>query len=230
MLDLYKADAENAPVFVFVHGGTWRHLDAAVSGFAAEPFLDRGAHFAALDFADVRTVGGDLGVLADQVKRAVAWVIGNAALFGGDPDRVCLGGHSSGAHLAAVALITDWAAEFGLPTDALKGGLLLSGMYDLEPVSLSWRSRYVSFTEEMVEALSPQRHVERITAPLAVAYGTLETPEFQRQAEDFAAAIEAAGKPVRLISARSSFHQDLWESLGNPYGTGGRAALTMMGL
>lgn len=230
MLDLYKADAENAPVFVFVHGGTWRHLDAAVSGFAAEPFLDRGAHFAALDFADVRTVGGDLGVLADQVKRAVAWVIGNAALFGGDPDRVCLGGHSSGAHLAAVALITDWAAEFGLPTDALKGGLLLSGMYNLEPVSLSWRSRYVSFTEEMVEALSPQRHVERITAPLAVAYGTLETPEFQRQAEDFAAAIEAAGKPVRLISARSSFHQDLWESLGNPYGTGGRAALTMMGL
>jgi arylformamidase len=228
-LDLYRAAGTGLPVYVFLHGGTWRFLDAAYSGFAAEMFLDRGAHFAALDFADVRQVGGDLGVLADQVRRGIAWLVANAASYGGDPARVYIGGHSSGGHLAAVALTTDWTA-FGLPADAVKGGMCMSGMYDLAPVRLSWRSRYLSLTDASEDALSPQRHIDRIRCPVVVSHGTHETPEFQRQSRDFAAALEAAGKPVRLLVGQGYHHQDLWESLGNPYGLNGRAALEMMGL
>lgn len=106
----------------------------------------------------------------------------------------------------------------------------MSGMYDLKPVRLSYRSRYIAFTDEMEEALSPQRHLDLITAPVVVSYGTLETPEFQRQAKEFAAALEAAGKPVQLVVGRGYFHEDMWETLGNPYGPNGRAALAMMGL
>ncbi len=228
-LDIYRAEATGAPVFVFVHGGIWRYLDAANAGFAAEMFMDRGVHFVALDFSDVVDLGGDLGALADQVRRGIAWVARNAESFGGDPGRIYVGGHSSGGHLAAVAMTTDWA-EHGLPADTLKGGLCLSGMYDMEPVRLSWRRNYLAFTDAMEEAMSPQRHLDRIDAPVVVAYGTLETPEFQRQGRDFAAALEAAGKPVTLVVARDHFHQDTWEALGNPYGTSGRAALAMMGL
>ncbi|WP_176559256.1 alpha/beta hydrolase [Rubellimicrobium roseum] len=228
-MDIYRAAAGRAPVFVFVHGGTWRYGNAGESGFEAEMFMDRGAHFVALDFSDVREANNDLGVLADQVRRGIAWVVRNAGSFGGDPGRVYIGGHSSGGHLAAVALTTDWTA-FGLPPDAVKGGLLMSGMYDLEPVRLSYRSNYIAFTDAMEEAMSPQRHLDRITAPVVVSYGTLETPEFQRQAEEFAAALEAAGKPVTLAVGRDYFHQDMWETLGNPYGVNGRAALGLMGL
>lgn len=229
-MDIYKADAQDAPVFVFVHGGTWRFGNAGQSGFESEMFLERGAHFVALDFSDVRQAGNDLGVLADQVRRGIAWVVRNAESFGGDAGRVYIGGHSSGGHLAAVALATDWPAAFQLPADAVKGGLLMSGMYDLKPVRLSYRSRYIAFTDEMEEAMSPQRHLNQVNAPVTISYGTLETPEFQRQAKDFAAALAAAGKPVQLVVGREYFHQDMWETLGNPYGPNGRAALEMMGL
>ncbi|MDS9468781.1 alpha/beta hydrolase [Paracoccus sp. MBLB3053] len=228
-LDLYKAEATGAPIFVFIHGGTWRFMDASSSGFAAEPFLDRGAHFVALDFSDVRQVAGDLGRLADQVRRGIAWVIRNAESFGGDPGKVYIGGHSSGGHLAAVALTTDWTA-YDLPDDAVKGGLCMSGMYDLAPVRLSWRRSYISFTDRMEDEMSPQRHLDQIMAPVVVTYGTLETPEFQRQATEFADALGAAGKQVTLLQGPYLYHDETRATLGNPYGMNGRAALALMGL
>jgi hypothetical protein len=72
--------------------------------------------------------------------------------------------------------------------------------------------------------------VPRLHTPIVVAYGTFETPDFQRQSRDFAAAVKAAGKPVQLIEAPNYAHLEMVESLGNPYGPGGRAALAMMEL
>lgn len=229
-MDIYRAPQAGGPVFIFIHGGIWLYLEASSAAFAAEMLLDRGASFVALDFSPVNELDGDLSRMADQVRRGIAWVVQNAESFGGDPEQVYIGGHSSGGHLAAVALTTDWVGEFGLPADAVKGGLCMSGMYDLEPVRLSWRNAYIAFTDAMENSMSPQRHIDRINVPVVVSYGTLETPEFQRQARDFVAALEAAGKPVQLVTGRSYFHQDMWETLGNPYGPNGRAALQMMGL
>jgi len=152
------------------------------------------------------------------------------ARFGGDPNRLYIGGQSSGGHLAAVALTTDWQCQFGLPADIIKGGMCISGMYDLTPVRLSARSRYVRFDDATIAALSPIRHLDRLWAPLVVAYGTRETPEFQRQNREFAAAIEAARKKVRLLVGEHYNHFELPETLGNPYGLLGRAALDLMGL
>ena len=56
-----------------------------------------------------------------------------------------------------------------------------SGLFDLKAVRLSARSAYVKFTDEIEQALSSQRHLNNLNAPVIVAYGTLETPEFQRQ-------------------------------------------------
>jgi arylformamidase len=132
--------------------------------------------------------------------------------------------------LTAVALTTDWGGRYGLPADVIKGGLCASGMYELTPVRLSARSNYVKFTDEMVEQLSPIRHLQRLRAPLSVSYGTYETPEFQRQAREFAAAVNAAGKPVALVVGDNYSHTELLETLGNPYGQLGAAALELMGL
>ena len=192
--------------------------------------MHAGAHFVVLDFAPVQELGGDLMPMAAQVRRGVAWVHRNAKTFGGDPDRLYVSGHSSGAHLAGVVLITDWRRDFDLPPDTVKGGLCCSGMFDLKPVRLSARSRYVKFTDEMEDALSAQRHLDRLNAPVVLAHGTFETPEFQRQSRDFAAAVKAAGKPAQLFVAQGYNHFEIIETLASPYGPLGRAVLEQMKL
>jgi arylformamidase len=229
-LDIYRTKLDAAPVFVFIHGGAWRSGCSKDFAAPAEMFLAAGAHYVVPDFAWVQDVGGSLMVLADQVCRAVAWVYRNATHFGGDRNRLFLGGQSSGGHLAAVALTTDWPRGFGLPADIIRGGMCISGMYDLIPVRLSARNTYVKFDDATVAALSPIRHLNRLRAPLIVAYGTCETPEFQRQNREFAAAVESIGKPVRLLVGENYNHFELPETLGNPYGLLGRAALNLMGL
>lgn len=229
-IDVFRASAKNAPICVFLHGGAWRTGEAKNHAFPAELFVGAGAHFAAVDFDNVLATGGDLMPITDQVRRAVAWIYENGSSIGADPRRLYVCGHSSGAHLAAVVLTTDWARDFGLPADAVRGGILSSGMYDLHPVSLSARSDYINFTDAMIEALSPQRHVQRLTCPLIVSHGTLETPEFVRQARDFAAAARHAGKSAELLVGDGYNHFEIFETLANPYGLLGRAALSMMKL
>ena len=229
-VDIYKTKEPNAPIRVFLHGGAWLSGSAKNSAYPAEMFVTAGAHYVAVDFVDVGKVDGNLVTMADQVRRAVAWVYKNAASFGGDPNRLYVSGHSSGAHLAGVVMVTDWKKDFALPPDIVKGGLLMSGMYDLKPVRLSKRSEYVKFTDEMEQALSTQRHLDKLNAPIIVSHGTLESPEFQRQARDFVAAVKAAGKPVLLIVGEGYNHFEMPETFGNPYGLLGRAALQQMKL
>ncbi|MBV8165925.1 MAG: alpha/beta hydrolase [Alphaproteobacteria bacterium] len=220
-LDLYRTDKPNAPVQIFIHGGAWRTGLAKDYAFPAELFVRAGAHFVVPDFINVLEADGSLMPMAEQVRRAIAWVARNAGSFGGDPERLYLSGHSSGAHLAGVALIGN---------ESIKGALLCSGMYDLKPARLSARSKYVAFTDAMEDALSTQRHLARIACPVILAHGTKETPEFIRQTRDFAAALKAAGKPVELLVADGYNHFEVIETLANPYGLLGRAALAQMNL
>jgi arylformamidase len=228
-LDIYRAEATGAPVNIFIHGGAWRANSAADYAFLAEPFVNAGAHFVVLDFINVDETGGDLFPMVEQVRRAVAWVYANASSFGGDPGRLYLTSHSSGSHLAGCVVTHDWR-NAGLPVDILKGATLGSGMYDLEPVRLSKRSKYVKFTDEMEEALSAQRHIDLLHTPLILAYGTYETPEFQRQTRDFHAAVKVAGKSVELLVGEGYNHFEMLETLANPYGLLGRAVLAQMRL
>jgi arylformamidase len=229
MLDIYTTKRANAPISIFIHGGAWRAGAAKDYAFPAELFVRGGAHYVVLDFVNVLETKGDLMPMADQVRRAIAWVHSNAASFNGDAGRIYICGHSSGAHLGGVALITDWS-QYGAPADVVKGALLCSGMYDLKPVRLSARSKYVAFTEAAEDALSTQRHLDKIKTPLIVAHGTNETPEFQRQTRDFAAALKSAGKPVEFLIGQNYNHFEMPETLANPYGLLGRAALAQMKL
>jgi arylformamidase len=228
--DLYPTNAPNASIQVFIHGGAWRAGLANNYAMAAENFVHAGAHFVALDFNNVIETKGDLMPMAQQVRSAVAWIYKNAASFGGDPNRIYVSGHSSGGHLAGVVLVTDWRKDFNLPADTVKGVVCCSGMFDLKPVRLSKRSEYVKFTDEIEHALSSQRHIDKISCPVTLVYGTLETPEFQRQSRDFAAAVKAAGKPVSVVVGQGYNHFEIAETLASPYGVFGHAVLEQMKL
>lgn len=228
-LDLFRAKGDKAPVYIFIHGGAWKTGTAEKYSFVAAPFVMAGAACIIPDFSSVEDADGDLGYLAGQLQRLVRFVYAAADKLGCDRERIHVSGHSSGAHLAAVLLTTDWT-KYGLPANVLKGGMCCSGMYDLKPVRLSVRSSYVHITDESEETLSPQRHIDRINAPLLLVRGSLETPEFIRQTDEFAGKCREKGKDVQTMVLEEYNHFEVLEPLGNPCSALARATLKQMGL
>lgn len=230
-IQLFRAPQDRAPVHIHFRGGGWRHLPPLREhGFIAEMFVRAGATIAYPDFDGIDKNGGNFMPIADQVRRAVAWIYRNAESFGGDPGRIFVSGHSTGAHLASVVATTDWRAAFDLPADIVKGVLCSSGVYDLYPAGVSGRFPAGRFDAETIAALSSIRHIERLTAPIVVSYAKLETPGFCRQARDFAAALKTAGKAHTFVAADQYNHLEIFETLASPYGVLGRLALEQMGL
>jgi arylformamidase len=227
-LDVFATSRPDAPIMIFLHGGAWRGGDARSQAFAAEAFVRAGAHWVAPDFATVMEVGLD-GMVA-QVRRAVAWVARHAGSFGGDAARIYVGGHSSGAHLAGNVLLTDWAKDYGLPADLVKGGLCMSGMYDLRAVRLSARSSYVKFDDRIEHELSPIRHLARLRCPVVVAYGTKDSPEFQRQSREYAEALRTESRLQALVVGEGLNHFEMPEMLADPSSALGRSVLALLDL
>ena len=112
----------------------------------------------------------------------------------------------------------------------IKGALLCSGKYNLKPVRLSARSNYVRFTARSRGRAQHPAPPPRISCPVVLAYGTKETPEFQRQTRDFAAALDKAGKPMQRLVADGYNHLRDHRDDGEPLGLIGRAALAQMKL
>jgi arylformamidase len=230
-LEILPTARPRAPVVLFIHGGRWLAQPHNAFIHFADTIVDAGAHLVAARFAALPPTPGEIRMpmIVDQLRRAVAWLHHNAASFGGDPAQIHLIGHSSGAHLASVLLTTAWI-EHGLPADLIKTGICISGMYDLRPVLLSARSSYVKLSAAEEDAFSAIRHVDRIACPVLVAHGTNESPEFQRQARDFTAALERAGRPARLLAVSGCNHFEINAALSDPTSPMAKAALTHMGL
>ena len=211
-LDWYACGRPQAPVLFFIHGGAWRNGQAKDYAFFVEWVLQAGVDVVVPDFAAVTEVEGELGELYRQVALALRWVASRmtSAAHHMPPLHVC--GHSSGAHLAAClaadAELASWVASL----------TLCSGLYELEPVSLSSRSSYVRFSPQTVDALSPQRHLQHLQAPVSLLCGTQESPEFARQTQAFFQALQAAGKPSVLSLGQDLNHFEILETLATPEG------------
>jgi arylformamidase len=180
-----------------------------------------------LNFANIPKLR--LPGMAEQLRRAIAWLHGNAASFGGDRERIFVSGHSSGGHLAAVLLTTDWTA-LSLPRDVIRGGVCASGIFDMHPAMLSSRRNYVTLSPEEEAALSPLRHLDAVRCPIGVVHGTRESPEFQRQARDFAAALAGGFYRHEFAVLDGLNHFEVCDSLADPHSVLSQMALRQMGL
>jgi arylformamidase len=217
-LDIYKPSKSGAPVVMFIHGGAWKGGSKKENAYAAEPFVAKGAAFVVTDFALVPDV-----LLEEQVRQnraAIAWVARNAVSFGGDPKRIYVIGHSSGSHVSGMMLVTDWEGVYGLPADLIKGAGLASGMYDLEPVRLSSRNKYLKLDADRALALSSIRHIPSASQvgllPTVVAWGSGELKEFQRQSQEFAAAWSIEGHPTETLEIEGNNHFDMAQDWSRP--------------
>jgi arylformamidase len=180
-LDFFPAVQRQAPLFVFIHGGYWRSLDKFDFSWIAPPFLDAGVAVAFLNYGLAPRVPVD--EMVRQQLRAIAWLHARAEELGYDPRRIVVGGHSAGGHLTAMMMAALWPAlDPALPPDLVKGGVAISGIFDLEPlVPLPFINRDLQLDAATARAVSPVHLPAASAAPLLTAVGALESGEFKRQ-------------------------------------------------
>ncbi|MGE0154596.1 MAG: alpha/beta hydrolase [Reyranellaceae bacterium] len=212
-LDFFPAARADAPLFVFIHGGYWQSLDNKPFSFMAAPLVEAGIAFAAMTYDLCPTVS--MTRLTQQVREGVVWLYRQAGELGFAASRIFVGGHSAGGHLAAMLLLTDWT-RYGLPAEAIKGGLSISGLYELEPVRLAYVNEALRLDAAEARALSPIHHLPSdasALAPLLLAVGAAELPEFVRQQRDFAAACRRYGWRPGEIELAGHNHFSVLETL-----------------
>ena len=227
-LDVFPTPRANAPVLVFIHGGYWRSLDKADHSFLAPPFTAAGALVVIPNYALCPTVG--IEDIALQMTRALAWVHHNATLYGGDPQRIVVVGHSAGAHLAAMLLSCRWKeVDAALPSQPITSALGISGVYDLEPLRhAAFVQPDLQLTPASVRRLSPA-FFPRPRRPLFAVVGQRETPEFQRQSALLRDQWGPTGVPV-CDTIPGVQHYDILVGLADPQAALHRLALRLLGL
>jgi arylformamidase len=213
-LDIFPADAPNAPVFVFIHGGYWRAFSSKDFSGVALGLQARGITTVVINYALCPSVTID--EITRQARAAVAWTLRNISQYGGDPGRVSIGGHSAGGHLAAMCLQTRWQEDYGLPADPLAAGLLVSGPYDLRPLRYSYLQPMIQLTEGIIQRNSPAFLTRPCSTPVWITWGGAETAEFARQSEGFHAAWQAQGNTSELRDQPGANHFTAIHGFENP--------------
>ena len=214
-LDLFLPEGDGPwPVHVFVHGGYWRALDKEDFSFVARAFQPAGVLVAVINYGLIPTV--DMEELVRQVRASVAWLHRNAGALGGDPARLTVSGHSAGGHLVAMLMSTDWARFAGLPDDVIEAGCGISGLYDLEPVRLSYLNETLGLTAEAARRNSPVHLVPAAAGRLLLTVGAKEGDEYHRQTEALAAAWRRRGLPVEVMDMAGHDHFSIITELGDP--------------
>jgi arylformamidase len=214
-LDLFPVPgAERAPLVAFIHGGYWQSLDKGDFSYPAPALLAHGIAYASLNY-DLAPKA-PIGQMVEQVRRAVAWLHAQAGYYGLDPERIVVAGHSAGGHLALTALDRSWPAAHGLPADVVKGALSISGVYDLEPVRLSYHNAVLALDQPAAQALSPLRRIPRDAGPALLCVGGEETDEFRWQQDALEAAWRDAGLRVATVDLPGRGHFDAVDAMSEP--------------
>jgi arylformamidase len=181
LLDVFPTATAAAPVLLFIHGGYWRALDKSDTSFIAPALVQAGVLVVVPNYALCPAV--TIEQITMQMVRAVAWTYRHAALYGGDPERIVVAGHSAGGHLAAMLALCEWRSYAkDLPADVVKGILGISGLYDLEPVAqVPFLRDDLRLGLASARKLSPSNLPAPRGCRVMTAVGANESSEFLRQ-------------------------------------------------
>jgi arylformamidase len=180
-LDIFPSRKGDGSVLMFIHGGYWRSLDKRDFSFLAPAWVDAGVSLVVVNYDLCPAVSVER--IVQQMLAASAWLYRHAEQYGMDEDRLYVSGHSAGGHLAAMMLAALWPVlERSLPRNLYKGGIAVSGVYDLRPlVDIDWLKDDLRLDGESAFKASPAFLPPATRAPLATAVGGLESAEFKRQ-------------------------------------------------
>ncbi|MGB6055228.1 MAG: alpha/beta hydrolase [Burkholderiaceae bacterium] len=206
-LDFFPAAGQNSPILAYFHGGYWQRGDKSVYSFLAAPFVKNGVSVAMINYDLCPSVR--ISQISIQARAALAWLWRNAAGLGGSPDQLYVMGHSAGGHITGMMMATDWPAlGADLPRDMLKGGIPVSGLFDLQPLRFSSINDGVRMDEAEATAESPMNHAPATDAPQLVVCGGAETEEFHRQSDIYVAAFTTPARRIERYSVPDCDHFD----------------------
>ncbi|MEJ6667424.1 MAG: alpha/beta hydrolase [Alcaligenes aquatilis] len=209
-LDLFlpaPRDSESLPpLLLFIHGGYWQELSKASSLFSAPDCTNAGIAFAAIDY----TLAPQASVhdIVLECRQALRWLYEHGKELGFDPQRIVVSGSSAGAHLAAMCCLRGWKDDPDLPVGAPAAAVLVSGIYDLQPLIGTSINEALSLDVDSARAISPQLLDLNGFPPTIVSWGEIETSAFKRQSQAFADALNALGAqylPPIEMPARNHF-------------------------
>ncbi|GGL63228.1 alpha/beta hydrolase [Wenxinia marina] len=212
--------APGAPLHIFLHGGYWRAGTKEAHTLVAAPVLAAGG-VAALVGYDLMP-GTRLADIVGQVRAAVRHLVRLAPEIGADPTRVTVSGHSAGAHLASL-LAAEAPGDAGPPDlPALRGLLLVSGIYDLSGIPGSFLKDEAKMRPDEAADWSPleARHVfgpRRI-----ITRGEGETAPFQDQAVALSGLLTRDGQHAELRTEPGANHLTIVFDLADPEASLGR--------
>jgi arylformamidase len=200
-LDLFPAK-QNRGLVIFIHGGYWRSLDKDDFSFYAEPYLAEGISVASINYRLCPEVKID--EIVEDCRAAVEWLARNVSRYNIRFDRTIFIGHSAGAHLVAMMCATDWSAR-NIDASNFRGGVLISGLYDLSPLLETSINADTQLTDETAKSLSPIHLQPKLNIPLDVVVGGAETSEFIRQSQLMPQTWSANAGSLEIVAGANHF-------------------------
>jgi arylformamidase len=190
-MDIFPAQSPGSPVLMFIHGGYWRAFSSKEFSFVARGMVPHGITVAVMNYALCPEVS--IAEITRQSRAAVDWLTRNAPQYRGDPEQIFVAGHSAGGQQVGMLLSGDRAPQGAAHAHWLKGGIAVSGVFDLRPLQHSWLQPTLQLTAALAEEQSPLLHIPVRAAPLLVTVGGEESEAFLGQSQRYLNAWQEAG-------------------------------------
>jgi arylformamidase len=204
-IDFFKA-AANAPTLLFIHGGYWQMRAKEAFTLFAEGPMAHGINVALIGYT--LAPEATLEEIVAEINRGLDFLAEQLPALGGDANRIAVSGWSAGGHLTATALSHP----------RVKGGVAISGIYDLEPIRHSYLNEKLRLDEAMSHRNSPIMQAGGPMKPLALTAGSAELPLLRRQTADFAAHRAKYGLPVSYEEIPGADHFTIMDQMLRPEG------------
>jgi arylformamidase len=211
-MDIFPSRKPRSPILMFIHGGYWRALSSKEFSFVASGLVPLGVSVAVMNYTLCPHV--TISEITRQSHAAVAWLTRNAEQLSGDPCRIFVAGHSAGGQ--QVGMLLSAAQIPQAAPSPLRGGITISGIFDLRPLQHSWLQPTLQLTEALCAEQSPALQIPGRAAPLLVSVGGDESAALIGQSQNYHEAWKAAGLQVAYLPLPGANHYEAVYGLDDP--------------